>query len=584
MKQISGLVAAMALAFLLSSCKGSSSAAGVTTPSTNSSGGSSGTISGTVMGGLSPIKNANIQLFQAGNSSPVSSAVTSTNGTFAIPGTLSSGLYYVLVTNGNAGSGTNSNIQLIALVGAGTNLSSSNVTVNEMTTAAAGTILYNFGLLTSTGRVNAPANNTSASNAMAQYNNLVTVGGAINTSTGLGTTTTNALNTLANALASCVETAGSCSGYFNAAVNGSATGASSMMQAMYNTLNTSSSQTNIYNVAFPLAASTGFSMSSSTIPGGFTFNNVLPVTTNTFSIGSATQQLAVDVSGNIWVTTHGASNNVLQLSPTGVTLGTFSTPNHARGIAIDASGNLWVCNDNAATLTEFNSSGTLLQNISINDFGGGINSVAIDNAGNIWIATNEPANLNNIQKLNSSGTVLYLSTTADSSNWVAIDAAGNAWVAVVGGAGSNVTEFNSAVTLLGTVALSDPTGLAIDQNGNVWVANFNAQNVVELSSSRTTLGTFSPNLGGFSRPQYVTIDTSGNVWVTFGGGGISKLVEYNSSGAVSAKYAVGTSPSGLVVDPSGNVWVANSGSNNVSEVTAVTNGPQFFPYSGPIWP
>jgi len=105
-------------AFFFSSCKGSSSAAGVTSPSTTTS--SVSGISGTVMGGLSPIQNANIQLFQAGNSTPIGQAVTSTNGTFLIPGTISStGLYYLMVTNGNAGSGTNNQIQLMAIVGAG---------------------------------------------------------------------------------------------------------------------------------------------------------------------------------------------------------------------------------------------------------------------------------------------------------------------------------------------------------------------------------------------------------------------------------------------------------------------------------
>ncbi|MFI5330715.1 MAG: hypothetical protein ACHQ2F_06735, partial [Desulfobaccales bacterium] len=69
---------------------------------------------------------------------------------------------------------------MMALVGAGTSLSSSTVAINELTTAAAGTVLMNFGLLTSTGTVNGIANNAGAINAIARYNSLVTAQGALN--------------------------------------------------------------------------------------------------------------------------------------------------------------------------------------------------------------------------------------------------------------------------------------------------------------------------------------------------------------------------------------------------------------------
>jgi len=511
------------------------------------------------------------------------------NGTFSVPGNLSSGLYYILVTNGNAGNGTNNQIQLMSLVGSGTSVSSSNITINELTTAAAGTTLFNFGLMTASGGINAPANNAGASNVIARYNGLVTTGGSLNSSTGLGTTTTNALNTMANALASCVQTSGSCGSYFNAATNGS-TAASSMMLAMYNTLNTSSNQTNIYNVAFPLAASTGFTMPSSTIPGGFTFNNALPATIGTLSSGGTRPTgIAIDASGNAWVANFGAGtgNTVTQLSPTGAVLGNFTVGTGPSSVAIDASANVWVLNGNSQTLTQLSSSGTTLNTVSVSH----PSRFAIDASGNLWLA-NTAANV--VTELSSSGSTVGTFSLPGAGGTitqsVAIDGAGNVWVTQKSG-NNSVTELNNGGNLLGTFSTgTSPNGIAIDPSGNVWVSNNGSSNVSKFSNSGSALGTFSlagPPEAGFA------FDPAGNGWLSVGSAGdvTSTIVEMSSSGLVSGTY----SPSGatrlqfLAIDQSGNVWDVNQGplsstTTAVYQIVGVSQGPQFFPYFGPIFP
>jgi len=560
-----------ATALLFSSCKGSSSVAGVTTPS-NGSGGSVSGISGTVMGGLSPVKNANVQLFQAGNSTPLGAAVTTVNGTFSVPGNLSSGLYYLLVTNGNAGSGSNNQIQLMAIVGAGTNLSSANVTINELTTAAAGTVLLNFGLLNSTGSVSAPGSATGASNALAQYNNMVS-NGALNTgNSNLSTNQQNSLNTLANALASCVQTSGSCSSLYNAATASSGgRAATSMMIALYNALTNTAQASAIYNVASPLAASTGIP-----IPGSApTINNGLAIGTQSFSVGGNSVSLAIDSSGNVWA---GTTTAIAEISPSGAILQTLSGLSISPiSLAIDSAGNLWT-RSNGTTVVQISPSGTILQSISAS----GPANFAIDANGNIWYLSS-----GNVVKMTSSGTTLF-STTVSGSNFdgLAFDASGNAWAANGNSSDpfltTTVVEFNSAGAPLGTfVAGTSPTGLAFDPSGNLWVCNnVSPGSVGKLSPSGTFLGAFYS--GSTHRPSNSAIDASGNVFAA--DGNLRTIVELNSAGTILQTLSIGTLAANRpAIDPSGNLWLTAT-SGTFIKISSFVAGPNFFPYSGPQWP
>jgi hypothetical protein len=90
--------------------------------------------------------------------------------------------------------------------------------------------------------------------------------------------------------------------------------------------------------------------------------------------------------------------------------------------------------------------------------------------------------------------------------------------------------------------------------------------VTKLSSAGATLGTYSVGSG----PQYVAVDQSGNVWVAnYGSANVTKL---SSAGATLGTYSVGSNPIGIAVDQSGNVWVANYGSANVTKLSSGSSG------------
>ncbi len=135
-----------------------------------------------------------------------------------------------------------------------------------------------------------------------------------------------------------------------------------------------------------------------------------------------------------------------------------------------------------------------------------------------------------------------------------------------------------------------PWGIAIDASGNVWVTNSGSNNVTELNSSGTTIGTFT--VGKF--PEGIAIDSSGNVWVTgalYGGYFLSSSSEYgiltelSPTGTIIGTDFVGyNTPPGIAIDPAGNIWVTNSLSNTVTEIFGIATGPQYFPYTGPVFP
>jgi len=108
----------------------------------------------------------------------------------------------------------------------------------------------------------------------------------------------------------------------------------------------------------------------------------------------------------------------------------------------------------------------------------------------------------------------------------------------------------------------NPTAIAIDARGNVWVADGGHSTISELSSTGepiTTSGMFESGLYG---PDAIAIDAAGNVWVANSHWGI--ISEFSSSGeglsgpngyhSGAALYGF----SGIATDSSGNVWVVGN--------------------------
>ena len=139
-----------------------------------------------------------------------------------------------------------------------------------------------------------------------------------------------------------------------------------------------------------------------------------------------------------------------------------------------------------------------------------------------------------------------------------------------------------------------PTGLAFDADGNMYVAdnqNHRIRKITPAGEVSTFAGSgtagFADGSGTaaqFESPFGVAVDVGGNVYVadTYNhrirkinpAGVVSTLAGngsygYADGGGAAAKFYV---PKGVAVDPAGNVYVADENNNRIRKITSYGNG------------
>jgi sugar lactone lactonase YvrE len=287
--------------------------------------------------------------------------------------------------------------------------------------------------------------------------------------------------------------------------------------------------------------------------------------------------VAADASGNIYVADF-RNNLIRKISPAGLvtTIAGSGTQGSANGtgvyasfyqptsVAADASGDVYVADDENHLVREISPAGvvTTLAGSGVQGSADGTGiaasfsypqGVAVDAAGNVYVA--DYGN-NMVRKITPAGIVTTLagSGTPGSTNGistvalfneptgVAVDAAGNVYVADYGN--NLIREITSAgvvTTLAGsgtpgsvngtgaTAAFNQPTGVAVDAAGNVYVADYGSNLIREISPAGivTTLGSGTGGTGtatSFNGPYGVAVDAAGNVYVAeYGNSTILKI-------------------------------------------------------------
>lgn len=260
----------------------------------------------------------------------------------------------------------------------------------------------------------------------------------------------------------------------------------------------------------------------------------------------------IDASGN--VTTLAGSSSQGSTNGQG-TAASFALPN---GIAVDASGNLYVADSGNNEIRKIDASGNVTT-LAGSGTSGAANgrgaaasfnfptAVAVDASGNVYVAdTFNQA----IRKIDPSGNVTTLAGSGakgpanglgtaasfNSPRGIAVDANGIVYVADSSNnlirridASGNVTTLAGAGTQgaangQGTAAsFNDPFGVAVDANGNVYVADAsnNLIRKIDASGNVTTLAgsgaqgaaNGQATAASFNLPHCVAINASGNVYV-----------------------------------------------------------------------
>jgi sugar lactone lactonase YvrE len=283
--------------------------------------------------------------------------------------------------------------------------------------------------------------------------------------------------------------------------------------------------------------------------------------------------------------------------------------NFPSGVAVDSSGNVFVADRQNHTIRKVTSAGVVTTlagtagSIGSTDSTGSAarfnlpSGVAVDSSGNIFVAD---SGNNLIRKVTSAGVVTTLAGTAVSigfSNpWaVAIDSAGNVFVADFGNhAIRKVTSAGVVTTLAGTAGsigstdstgaaarFKQPSGVAVDSSGNVFVADSGNYTIRKVTSAGVvttlagTAGSFGSTNGTgsaarFLNPWGVALDSAGNVFVADSGNNTIRKVtsagvvttEAGLAGSSGSNNGQGTAarfqnPTGIAINSAGSIFVAD---------------------------
>jgi sugar lactone lactonase YvrE len=352
--------------------------------------------------------------------------------------------------------------------------------------------------------------------------------------------------------------------------------------------------------------------------------------TNSTALFDTPSGVAVDNSGKVYVAD--TDNNTIRvISPSGMVTTLAGLPQHSGSVdgtngtarfnaplavATDGSGNLYVADTGNGTIRMITPAGvvTTLAGSTLFDAPSG---VTVDGSGNVYVADTDN---DTIRKITPAGTVTVFAGSAnafgnfdgkgkaalfDEPLGMAVDASGNIFVAdslnyeirmvtsaavVTTLAGSGPVFGNADGT--GSAARFDsPYGVAVDTNGNVYVADTLNQTIRKITpeGAVTTLAGLAATIGSadgtnstarFYDPFAVAVDSSGNVYVTDNGNNTIRKI--TSAGVVTTLAGLAGSPgsadgtnstarfndsSGLAVDGSGNVYVADTGNQTIRKIT-----------------
>jgi PKD repeat protein/uncharacterized protein YjiK len=281
--------------------------------------------------------------------------------------------------------------------------------------------------------------------------------------------------------------------------------------------------------------------------------------------------LAIDSADNIYIADNG--NGRVKRCDSGGSCATFVMGFGAvADVAVDSSGSVYVSDWEDFTVRKYTSSGVSqgifagASGVPYLTDGGHFNApygVAVNGSGNIYLSTYRGYR---VLKLNASGI----------AQWTA---------GIAGVDGDDNDHFGNW--------WNGPDSLAVDSNGNVYVAD-TGNNRIQIYDSGghyvATWGTYGSGDDQFNDLDGVAVDSNGNIYVADSGN--HRVQVYDGDRQYVATLGVtgvsGTDdshfnrPYGVAVDNSGNVYVADGENNRVQKCVVVGSGGTCVPFVGTV--
>ena len=274
---------------------------------------------------------------------------------------------------------------------------------------------------------------------------------------------------------------------------------------------------------------------------------------------------------------------------------TSSAPTY--GISFDPILNtIYLCDPLSGTITGFDQSGNIItDSVNFSYISNGLQTaspcnVSVDGEHNLWVSL---YNEETILKLDSNFNLLAQVTPSTYNQNISLrvppivetDLTNNVWACYAEISASRLVYFNLSGAELQNILLPNgaiPVSLAVDANNTVWVACYNSNQILNISSDGTIVNTLQ---GDFTRPNHLAFDRSNNVWFTHGYDFISKFnptaraldtwefdvlnsfAYYTPESAPVMYYPGDPQPfdmwSGLTIDVYDRGWAIDSRTNNI---------------------
>jgi uncharacterized protein (TIGR03437 family) len=277
--------------------------------------------------------------------------------------------------------------------------------------------------------------------------------------------------------------------------------------------------------------------------------------------------MAFDSAGALYVADRDA-NVVRKIRPDGVIVTAAGAEGQLRGpfgVAVNADGTIYVSDTGNQRIARFSATGQYLGSAG-DGFLNGPEGIAIDSAGNVYIADTFNGR---IRKFDPDGTLTTVAGTGSTGVY----------------GGDNNPAIGAAISL--------PTDVAVDRNGNLYIADFGNDRVRSVVNGIMSTVAGAPNAppltdgqeavnARFVGPTGVTVDRNGNLYIVEAGIGSGtglargdfKIYKVNSQGIITTFAGSGQSsysgdggqalraqlnaPAGVTVDSAGNIYIADT--------------------------